>query len=249
VAIAEFYDAVMIYGSPEVFDPIRAYGLGPAIAAKVHFTGYLMTSYLVDPASHVRQELGLDPHTRLAICTLGGGGDGARVAATFLEAMIVLRDKGWHGVLVTGPYMPEHDRERLQATESVTVVGFVADVPSYLAAADAVLSMGGYNTLCEALSVNAPVVVVPRVEPRLEQLIRAEAFAARGLVRVVHPEELSASRVAEQLLLASGDDAQSRRRSIEALGGSGVENAAAHLSRLLQLSAAAVPQMSGRGGR
>jgi predicted glycosyltransferase len=163
--------------------------------------------------------------------------------------MIVLRDKGWHGVLVTGPYMPEHDRERLQATESVTVVGFVADVPSYLAAADAVLSMGGYNTLCEALSVNAPVVVVPRVEPRLEQLIRAEAFAARGLVRVVHPEELSASRVAEQLLLASGDDAQSRRRSIEALGGSGVENAAAHLSRLLQLSAAAVPQMSGRGGR
>jgi predicted glycosyltransferase len=52
--------------------------------------------------------------------------------------------------------------------------------------------MGGYNTLAEAAASGVPTVCVPRVRPRSEQLIRAEAFSARGLLRLIEPDKLDA---------------------------------------------------------
>ena len=46
--------------------------------------------------------------------------------------------------------------------------------------------MGGYNTFCEILSVDRPAIIAPRVQPRREQLIRAEAAEELGLVRMLH---------------------------------------------------------------
>ena len=42
---------------------------------------------------------------------------------------------------------------------------------------DALVCMGGYNTMAEAVSRGTPTVCVPRTRPRVEQLIRARAFA------------------------------------------------------------------------
>jgi predicted glycosyltransferase len=51
--------------------------------------------------------------------------------------------------------------------------------------------MGGYNTLCELLSLQKPAVVVPRVKPVVEQWIRAQRMSELGLFRVVHPDRLT----------------------------------------------------------
>jgi len=59
--------------------------------------------------------------------------------------------------------------------------------------ADQVVAMGGYNTVCEILSFGKPSLIVPRVMPRREQLIRAERLQALGLIDLVHPAELSPS--------------------------------------------------------
>jgi predicted glycosyltransferase len=71
----------------------------------------------------------------------------------------------------------------------------VADLTGYIAAADVVVSRGGYNAVCEILSFDRPAVLVPRVtfgvEENLEQLIRAEAFARRGHVRMIHPARMT----------------------------------------------------------
>ena len=50
------------------------------------------------------------------------------------------------------------------------------------AAADVVVSMGGYNTLCEILSQGTLSLVIPRETPRKEQLIRAQTFQRQKLV-------------------------------------------------------------------
>ncbi|WP_306814403.1 hypothetical protein [Actinomyces bowdenii] len=42
--------------------------------------------------------------------------------------------------------------------------------------------MGGYNTVCEILATSTPALLVPREEPRLEQLIRASALEQSGAV-------------------------------------------------------------------
>src|SRR3712207_5250122 len=52
--------------------------------------------------------------------------------------------------------------------------------------------MGGYNTVCELLAEDKRTLVVPRVAPRSEQLIRARRLARRGLVDVLHPSRVRA---------------------------------------------------------
>jgi predicted glycosyltransferase len=47
--------------------------------------------------------------------------------------------------------------------------------------------MGGYNTVCEILALQKKAVLVPRVEPRLEQWIRCSRLDEMGLARTLHP--------------------------------------------------------------
>jgi predicted glycosyltransferase len=50
------------------------------------------------------------------------------------------------------------------------------------------VAMGGYNTFCEILSFDKRAILIPRVKPRREQLLRAKRAAALGLVRALDPE-------------------------------------------------------------
>jgi predicted glycosyltransferase len=59
--------------------------------------------------------------------------------------------------------------------------------------------MAGYNTICEILAYRKPALVVPRTEPRTEQLIRAERFAALGLVDMLRPSELTPEAISAWL--------------------------------------------------
>ena len=84
---------------------------------------------------------------------------------------------------------------------------FTDDLMSYMSAADVVVAMGGYNTLCEILTVGKPSIVVPRVRPVEEQWIRAQRMERLGICRAIHPDLLTpeslASGVAAELASAS----------------------------------------------
>ena len=54
-----------------------------------------------------------------------------------------------------------------------------------------VVAMAGYNTVCELRESGCRAVLVPRVRPRLEQWIRAQALASRTGTEVLHPDTLS----------------------------------------------------------
>jgi predicted glycosyltransferase len=59
---------------------------------------------------------------------------------------------------------------------------FLPQLEQLIGAADLVISMGGYNTLCEILSQHTPALIIPRETPRKEQLIRAEKLGEQGLI-------------------------------------------------------------------
>src|SRR5262249_37266294 len=162
--------------------------------------------------------------------------DAAGIAGAFLAAMAHLRERNWRGVLITGPYMTPGEVEALRghpAAANVAIIRMVTDVPSYLAAADTVFCMGGYNTPCEVLGLAAPAVIVPRTRPRLEQLMRAQRLADRGLVHWLHPEGLS-PRVVAGALACVGDMPQDDLRGrMTSLAHDGVHTTALLLSELL----------------
>jgi predicted glycosyltransferase len=232
-AIRETYQMVFCYGDPSVYDPIREYGLPADVAERIRFTGYLADEPLAVDALEVRRRHEV-PDGRLAVCTLGGGRDAAFIAHAFLSAIERLRGHGWSGVLITGPYMAADDVDRLRhAATDVPVITMVDDVPSYLAAADAVVCMGGYNTTCEVLALAVPTVIIPRIQPRQEQLMRAERLGARGLVSWMHPTSLSPRALAENIEGVAGQTRVDLAARIGAIAHHGVQTSAQHLAALL----------------
>lgn len=195
----EVYDLILVYGDREVYDVVEAYGLSDRAAAKVRYVGYLGSpAPATRCAAQVRHALRLRTD-RLVVVTAGGGGDGQMLLATMLAALRHAPVPDFECLLVTGPLMSLAEREELveraAGLPGVTVTEFVEDMPSLMAAADAVVSMGGYNSVCELLQSGRPTLLVPRVEPRREQLIRATALQRHGLLRLVDPSELSAMRL------------------------------------------------------
>jgi predicted glycosyltransferase len=198
-AIAEFYDRVLVYGQADMFDPVQAYAFPPLLAARTHFCGYLRREDPVRAASDLRAELGLGDAPYVLVTT-GGGGDGAALDEAFLAALRHLdRGQALHAIVITGPLMAPEERARLEERARglpVRVLAFHPDVPGLIRASSLVVAMGGYNTLCEIVAARRPAVIVPRARPRLEQHIRAQAFAARGLVEMVPADEVTPARLA-----------------------------------------------------
>ncbi len=198
--IARYYDAVWVYGDPKVYDPVREYGFGRSVTSKLAFTGYLDPRFRTSAWPTTADGLPGSANRRLVLCQVGGGQDGDRLAEAFARAEYPPET---YGVILTGPFMPEAARRRLEhlaaARRDLGVVGFTSRPEGLLRSADRVVAMGGYNTVCEALSLRKSLLVVPRVRPRCEQLIRAERFAELGLLETLHPDRLSAEALSEWL--------------------------------------------------
>ena len=84
--------------------------------------------------------------------------------------------------------------------QDVTFLDFEPDLASRYATADLVVSMAGYNTVCELLSWSMRAVLVPRCKPVGEQLLRARLLAARGMFDVVEPCDLVPDRLLTTVL-------------------------------------------------
>ena len=175
----EVYDEIYVYGQRDMFDVGSAYGMPPSVSRRLQYTGYLDRSRSA-PSDLTR----IDRPFLLA--TAGGGGDGAEVLSAALEAGGRL---GLGTLVVTGPLIDAPQRAALDARAASTprarVVTFDPALGSLMRAASVVVTMGGYNSMCEAVAAGTPTIVVPRTWPRREQLVRAELFAERGLVDVV----------------------------------------------------------------
>lgn len=194
-AIRTFYDAVWVYGDRAVYDLAREYDLAPDVAARMRYTGYLdqrARLMLSQNDGENASQISRLPRAPFALCLVGGGQDGARVADAFAQADL---PAGLSGVIVTGPFMETTLQARLQTLAAerphLSVVEFVREPMQLAARAARLVAMGGYNTTCEAVSLGKRTLIVPRVHPRSEQLIRATELQARGLVEVLHPDSLS----------------------------------------------------------
>lgn len=188
-AICNYYDDIWIYGDPMIYDLIREYNFPNNLAARATYTGYLdaqLRLKFADAGIHGLAARQMPPG-KLALCLVGGGQDDAMLAEAFAQSQL---PPDYHGVLITGPYMPAPVQGRLHdcaaANPRLRVLDFLPEPAVLIDRADRVIAMGGYNTVCEVLSFQKQALIVPRVQPRLEQWIRAQR-----LLDVLHPHDLS----------------------------------------------------------
>ena len=204
--VGDYFDAVWVYGDPAVHNVVRAHDFSPKIEAKVRFTGYfdhrkrLEWAHKADcsvPISRQEARSG----KRLALCLVGGGQDGSHVAEMFAKTIL---PEDYYGLLVTGPFMPAETCLRLRRIAAdnpgLEVIKQISEPVQLLQAAHRVIAMGGYNTVGEVLSFRKHALVVPRVKPRQEQLIRAERLHELGLIDYIHPEQVTSAKLAQWLV-------------------------------------------------
>lgn len=215
-AIRDYYDVVCVYGDRAVYDPVAEYGFSPEVEAKVVYTGYLdqrMRLKFMDGETATLAADVLSPSERFVLCLVGGGEDGARLAEAFAYAEF---PSGCRGVILMGPFMPSALRQRLRhlavARPHLQVLESLPEPVLLSSRADRIIAMGGYNTIGEVLSFEKHALIVPRVKPRREQLIRAERMRDLGLLDVLHPDRLDPRALSAWLAREVGPSPRVRDR-------------------------------------
>lgn len=196
--IEKYYDEVWIYGVKEVFDGVKEYQFPESVSKKTHYCGYLKRK--------IETRNGGNGNLRL-LATTGGGGDGSELIEKFLESLSIINRKiTVESTVIFGPQMPATSRDyflrRYGKYREIEFLDFQADLTPLYTRADVVVSMAGYNTVCELLSLNKKAVLVPRAEPVREQLIRARLLAERGFFEYIEPSELSVETMSAKIIRA-----------------------------------------------
>jgi predicted glycosyltransferase len=197
-AMEQLYHEIWVYGCRELYDPIVEYRIPPQVASKIHFTGY------------IPRQIPSAEETRSVLAELGIRPDEKVLLNTFLDALqrnpLPAQLKV---VIVTGPFISR--RHFPEVVQRCRQSGFIAlkfhrYMEALIGGANVVVSMGGYNTVCEIISQRKPFLIVPRTVPREEQLIRAQVLCQSGLCDYLHPNELTPAALWEKLshLLANG---------------------------------------------
>ena len=238
-SIEEYDDRLLVYGERAVFDPLEAYELSDSLAERTIFCGYVRSPGSADRrAAELEPPLLVDRRGPAVLATAGGGEDGFRLLSTFVEAAAKAR---WRGVAVVGPQSSEADRRtlsRLARRAGVALRTFVPGLAASFSRFDALVCMGGYNTLVEALASSTPTVCTPRVQPRSEQLIRSRSFASLGLLRIVEPARLDLDALRSEVDMALATPREEvRARTRAALRFDGARRAAGCLIELAERAA------------
>ncbi len=201
--LEESYDQILVYGVRALHDITSLYRFPASTASRTVFTGYVAKDHGLEAevdgaAVWPRARRGRD---RRILVMGGGGADADWLFRGFLKAWRRLEnDLPGEALMVLGPLMDTATRasieRRAKAAPRLTIIHSSTSVLSLVAAADLVVSMGGYNSIVEVLAARKALIVCPRVAPRKEQLIRARLIAGLGLATVVRLEEESSKGLA-----------------------------------------------------
>ena len=197
--LSSLYDEIHVFGDPSVHDSIAEYDLP---RSKTEFYGYIAPP----PSRSHERGLPTVSQTRESsvLVTIGGGEDGVENIRCALDVERSLDGRArMRFDLVLGPLMGSRDAEALlrqiRNERGISAREYVENLADSMPAYDVVLSMGGYNTLCEVMARARRSVVIPRTHPRREQELRARALESREVLRVIHPEERTPERLLRTL--------------------------------------------------
>ncbi|MDJ0519168.1 MAG: glycosyltransferase [Trichodesmium sp. MO_231.B1] len=200
-----FYDQVWVVGMQEVFDITKEYKFPAAISGKVKHCGYIRRRAEGKNRYEIRKELSLNPDQKFVLVTPGGGADGYHLIDKYISGLDHLpKQHKIRSLIICGPEMPQEKQQALyrkaKQYSRLKIIEFTDELTSYMNAADTIVSMGGYNTVCEILSFDKPAVIVPRTKPVKEQLIRAQSLDKIGLLKAIHPDLLNSENLIAAVL-------------------------------------------------
>ena len=229
--IRRFYDDILVYGEESLFPSRTAYGLDNLVPGHVHSCGYVTNVESVSDRNSTRNPSG---HKRIVVAG-GGGRDAFPLLAAAVEALLAIPlNERPSADIIAGPLMDSDLFGPLGKSSAAAGINFYRthpNVPQLLASADLFVTMGGYNSVVEAIATGCPTLVVPRVGPSAEQRMRAECLRAKGIVDVLQAHEANASGLGAAFRRLLQKPAQKHNQTINLRG---AEYAASFIAKAIE---------------
>jgi predicted glycosyltransferase/CheY-like chemotaxis protein len=216
------YDNLVVYGQQHVYDTLREYDLPESLAAKSEYVGYVCTRTDEPPEPATAGEL-----PRVVVAIGGGDGGAETVIRPFLEMLAEHPEQiGFQTEVLTGPFLAPGSEKSLRARAENLPVNLQKFVPAparLFSRAELVISTSGYNSTTEILRYGKRAILIPRVMHRKEQLIRATRMDELGLVRCMHPDDVTPEGLLREIRAALESDHKpledARQRGLISLDG------------------------------
>jgi predicted glycosyltransferase len=179
-----YFDRLLVHGDPRIASFEQSYGGATRLAAKLHYTGYV-----VDEAPAAG-----DAGAGEVLVSAGGGAVGRALLETAIRARPLTRLGRCTWRVLAG--VNAKDLDGLQR-DGVIVERSRDDFTLRLRNCVVSVSQAGYNTVVETLQAGARAVLVPYAGgAESEQTSRARLLAGRGLVQVVEEDALTPAALA-----------------------------------------------------
>lgn len=183
--LAALFDGVLVHGDRDFLPLEASWPVSPALAARLHYTGYLAASSLLRSARNEGS----------GEILVSGGGSGAALPLYRLcldAARLSSPSRLWRLLVGRGVSEGDFAALRQSASPNVSVERARADFPQLLARCALSISQAGYNTVLDLVEAGCRAIVVPFDEgAETEQSVRADAMARAGLahcLRLSGPE-------------------------------------------------------------
>jgi len=220
--LTRFFEHIVVYGHPIVFDTVREYGLSQALAARSHSMHYVVAPPEAAEGKPDDAALPLDASAPLVVVGIGGGDGGAEtVILPYLQMLARHRAAvDFQTVVLMGPFVDSEMAEVLLAQAQglpVVMRNFVPSPPQLFARAELIISTAGYNSTTEILAFGKRAILVPRVMHRKEQQIRAQRLHDLGLLRCLLAGDVTPERLFSEVRAALASPEQPLARAREQL--------------------------------
>lgn len=184
------FDHVLVHSDPEIIRIDGTFPLAIQAAGKFTYTGFV-----------VPENQSTDDVEKFdVIVTAGGGGFGASLLGTAIEASKKYPKQSW--CLATGPHMSASEVQNLNQNlpANVTLVKRLKNLAAHMQQAKISISQCGYNTAMDVLRAHETsdcrAVFVPYdTQGQSEQLRRAELLAKAGFAINLPQSELSTDKL------------------------------------------------------
>lgn len=177
------YDMLLIHSDPRLTRLEETFASAGRIGIPIRYTGFVVRT----PPSPMKS-----PAHRTVVVSSGGGKVGVDLLESTMRAFRGMSQEDLRLRVFVGPFMDRHDRDKLErlaaSDERITLCPFSLDFLSELAEAELSVSMAGYNTCMDILSIGVKALVHPFAQNR-EQAMRAAKLQELGIVKVLESLE------------------------------------------------------------
>ena len=182
--LRENFSCVLHHTDPELF-PLAS--LGSYVQAALSGISAWQTGFIRRPLTQIEHDR---PPKGILLTVGGGSAFGAKLLKRWINAARAGSSDLFPINAVCGPLMATEDRKNIQAEQDprISVYDRVGNMDELISSSRAVVCMGGYNTLVEALSLNKPVLAFPN-SALGDQAFQVDALHAQGMLLKGDPSQ------------------------------------------------------------